>query len=215
MSNFPPPSGKADEIIAVAIELLAADEWEQLEEGYVVIRSVFIVKETASIRIAADGSDVLRWGRPSAPYRDAFKEAFNSAVEREREKRLGPVLARIGDAGRAAREARTRGLVRVLWVFGVVVALSLMGFGVTSCVNDMEARAAAERARDGEVNAYGYKRGNIPSRYVWPDDCMTRGGIQFNNDPSTSRDFHSVYECRDSWKRWERDGEVWVDWKAE
>lgn len=218
-TNFPPPSGVADEIIAKAIELLARDEWEELHEKYVVIRDVFFTRENANIRISRDGSEVLRWGKPAAAYRDAFKEAFSAAVEREREKRLGPVLAQIGDDKRAQRLARKNlrdGALAISAIgVGVLSIAGLVAWGITSATAAGAQASAAEEARANEVNEYGYKRGAIFSRKTWPDDCAHSGYTYQNVENPRHYSFDSIYECKSMWKRWERDGEVWVDWKQE
>jgi hypothetical protein len=207
-SNFPPPKGMADQIIAKAIPLLDADVWDNIDDDYITIRTVAFDRKDASIVISTDGADVFRYGAPSPAYREAFREACGRAIERERERRLRPLDRAISDDSHGRRQIRRR-----LAMAGVaVVILGLSAVGVTSCVNDWNAKEAVERARDGEVNKYGFRRGAITSRKVWPDECAG-SGFQTGNDYGSGREFKSIYECKRYWEGWERDGTMWVDWK--
>jgi hypothetical protein len=73
--------------------------------------------------------------------------------------------------------------------------------------------AASPPTPDTAVNKHGFKRANLPIRYVWPDGCdiggegLVVGGYRY--------EFSSIYECKSQFERWERYGELWVDWKAE
>lgn len=213
-SNFPPPSGVADEIIVEAIKCIDADVWDAISDYSITIRTVRIHHSDATIVISTGDVSILNYGKPSVAYRDAFRETFARALERVREQRMKPLLATIADGDTEARNARKRRRDDRLSLVAFVVGIGIIGWGGLSIASCGVQEQQAEAARDGEVNKYGFKRGAITSRKVWPDDCAG-SGIQFNNDPSTGRDFHSVYECKQSWERWERDGKIWVDWKAE
>ena len=213
-TNFPPPSGVADEIIAKAIECLDRDVWDDMGDHFVTIRTVKLGRADAAITISRDGAEVLKHGRPSVPYRDAFREALNRATERERVKRLQPLLTVISDDDKEARDKRKK------WRDGVLAA-SAIGVGVLSIIGlvywgitSASAASAIEEARADEVNKYGYKRGAITDRRVWPDQCAG-AGFQTGNDYGSGREFKSIYECRNYWEDWERQGKMWVDWKDE
>lgn len=212
MSNFPPPSGVADEIVAKAIECLDRDVWDFIGDYGVTIRTVLFGRSDATITISKDGADVLKYGKPSAPYREAFKEALSRATERERAKRMQPLLAVISDEGKEARDRRKErrdGAIAMSAIgVGVLSIIGLVYWGITSA----SAAAAIEEARADEVNKYGFKRGAITTKVTWPDDCAGRG-VQTGNDYGSGREFKSIYECRNYWEDWERAGKMWVDWK--
>lgn len=212
-TNFPPPSGVADEIIAKAIECLDRDVWDDMGDHFVTIRTVIFGRADAAITISRSGAEVLKHGTPSVPYRDAFREALNRATERERVKRLQPLLTVISDDDKEARDKRKE------WRDGVLAA-SAIGVGVLSIIGlvywgitSASAASAIEEARADEINKYGYKRGAITDRRVWPDECAG-AGVMTSGDYGSGREFRSIYECRDYWERWEREGRMWVDWKA-
>lgn len=214
-SNFPPPDGVADEIVAKAIECLDRDVWDFIGDHGVTIRTVLFGRSDATITISRDGADVLKYGKPSVPYRDAFREALSRATERERTKRMQPLLAVISDEEKEARdrrkERRESALVMSAIGVGVLSLIGLVYWGVTSAT----VASAAEDARASEVNKYGYKRGAIYSRKTWPDDCASSGYTYQNVENPRTYSFDSIYECKSTWERWEREGDVWVDWKQE
>jgi hypothetical protein len=214
VSNFPPPSGVADEIVAKAVECLDRDVWDDMGDHFVTIRTVILGRADAAITISRSGAEILKYGKPSVPYRDAFREALSRATERERVKRLQPLLAVISDEDKEARDKRKErrdvALTMSAVAVGVLSTIGLVYWGITSA----SATAAIEEARADEVNKYGFKRGAITSKVTWPDDCAGRG-VMTGNDYSTGRDFKSIYECRNYWEDWERAGKMWVDWKDE
>jgi hypothetical protein len=73
--------------------------------------------------------------------------------------------------------------------------------------------AETPKAVDVAVNKYGFKRANLPQRYVWPDNCDIGGeGIVVSG---YRYEFSSIYECKSQFERWESYGELWIDWKPE
>ena len=213
-TNFPPPSGVADEIIAKAIECLDRDVWDDMGDHFVTIRTVIFGRADAAITISRSGAEVLKHGRPSVPYRDAFREALSRATERERVKRLQPLLTVLSDDDKEARdkrkERRDGALAAGAIGVGVLSIIGLVYWGITSAAQ----AEAVEAARAGEVNKYGFKRGAITTKVTWPGDCAGRG-VQTGNDYGSGREFKSIYECRNYWEDWERQGKMWVDWKDE
>lgn len=101
--------------------------------------------------------------------------------------------------------------LRTLAVITAAGALAFAASGITSCVNQSN---AVELARANEINKYGFKYSALKSRKVYPDGCAS-GGYQrtYGDGSTTSHTFASIYECKDMWERWEREGQVWVDWK--
>ena len=214
-SNFPPPSGVADEIMVKAIECLDRDVWDSIGNYGVTIRTVLFSKKEATIFISENGPDVLKYGTPSTPYRDAFREALGRATERERIKRMEPLLAIISDESKEARskhmEQRKNALAIGALAVGVLALIGFVYWGITSAAQS----SAAEEARANEVNKYGFRRGAIYSRKVWPDDCASSGYTYPSVENPRTYSFDSIYDCRSRWERWERDGDIWVDWKDE
>ena len=211
-TNFPPPSGVADEIIAKAIECLNADVWERETKDVIVIRGVLFTHKAVTIPIHKDGSPILKQGEPSVAYGEAFKEAYKRAMVRERDRRMTPLLKRITSetANRRITLAR-RTLKSIVAAVPVAVGISVIVWAtsaISSCSEQAAQAAKLEEARNSEVNQYGYQRGQLAVRYLYPRDCVN--GAESNGVPYK---FSSNSECKRTWERWERDGEVWVDWK--
>lgn len=211
-TNFPPPSSVADEIIAKAIECLNADVWERETESVIVIRGVLFTHQAVTIPIHKDGSPILKQGEPSVAYGEAFKEAYKRAMVRERDRRMTPLLKRITSetANRRITLAR-RTLKSIAAAVPVVIGLSVIVWAtsaISSCSEQAAQAAKQEEARNSEVNQYGYERGQLPIRYLYPQDC--KNGLLRNG---VSSQFSSNYECKETWEQWERRGEIWVDWK--
>lgn len=211
--NFPTPSGVADQIIAKAIECLDRDIWHKLTDKSITIRSVMFWLNDVTIHIEAGEVSTLKWGVPSEAYKDAFRESYKAAMERKRERLMQPKLASISDEnfGRSSMRWRIGASIAGV-VAGGFLVFAVVG-GITSCSEQVARAEAADKARDSEVNKYGFKRGGIADRKVWPDDCKSSGWI-YLDQPDEHHNFTSVYDCKSHWEDWERGGRLWVDWKA-
>lgn len=227
--NFPPPASRADEVIAEAVNCLKRDIWDRnsLDNNTITIRKVRFcgLEFRKEIKIDIPYSlpvDVLGWGRPTEPYQAAFKEAYDNAMERERARRMAPLLKNLKDDEMEAKVARWRGAAIVAKLSSGLVGIALVSWvvmiavgGITSCSEQSAKAEAANHLRDNEVNKAGFKRRDFSEdkRVVYPDYCAD-GTYVYNSDYSNPHHFIGLAQCRSFLEEWERKGEDWIDWKA-
>lgn len=225
--NMPEATAPADIVALQAATLLNDDEVKRgaLSESdrSFNIRGVTLAwdKEIA-LRVLhpfVGGAPTLGYSFVTPTFRDVFFEAARSWHQRRRDELCAPLASRITNPEPPSPQptyiptTKRRGPLRsILIAVASLIGLGVAAGGISSCVNDMNQRAEVERARDTEVNRYGFQRGGITSRKVWPADCAG-SGYQQGNDYGSGREFQSIYECKSYWERWEREGKIWIDWK--
>lgn len=229
-SNMPEATAPADIVASQAATLLNDDAVPRgalSEQGrsFTIRGATLEWDDGVALRVShpvAGAATSLGHSFVTPIFREVFFEAARAWHQRRRDELCAPVAKRISnseppappqsDALPSPPKRSWRGLAMI--VVSGVVGLAVVVSGVASCVNDADQRAEVERARASETNRYGFQRGLITSRKVWPDDCKG-SGFQSGNDYGSGREFQSVYECRGYWERWEREGKIWIDWKSE